>query len=115
MSSQYRTELKMREHLKPHKFREGKDLKTPMPPPKKVKKLEKLRSKGIDVEYPRTPWYTDNEDALKAEDVEKWRRINEAQHAEFLPKYPAPRHEGVGLDKPRIGRSDLEWKLRLNH
>jgi hypothetical protein len=33
-----------------------------MPPPKEVKKLEKLRLKGLNVEYPRTPWFTDNKE-----------------------------------------------------
>ena len=56
----YRTDLLLRNHLKPHKFHPDKQLKTPMPPPKKVKKLEAIRRKGLDVEYPRAPWYTDN-------------------------------------------------------
>jgi hypothetical protein len=46
--------------LKPHKFPEYKTLKTPMPSPKKVKKLEKLKEKGMDVEYPNAPWFTEN-------------------------------------------------------
>lgn len=49
-----------------------------MPPPKKVKKLEKLKEKGLEVEYPRAPWYNDNVDALLAEEKEKERRIKEA-------------------------------------
>ena len=55
----------------PYKFAEHKQLKMPMPPPFRVKKLEKLREKGIDVEYPRAPWYTDNVDKLAAEAEER--------------------------------------------
>ena len=57
----YRTPLIMRQYLKPHKFPEWKeDLKIPMPAPKVVKKLEKLREKGIDVTYPNAPWFSQN-------------------------------------------------------
>jgi hypothetical protein len=59
---QYRTPLLMRYHIKPHKFPDYKELKVPMPPPKRVKKLEKLKEKGLSVEYPRAPWYTDNKE-----------------------------------------------------
>ncbi len=45
----YRTPLLMRYHLKPHKFQSHKELKTPMPPQKRVIKLEKLKEKGLDV------------------------------------------------------------------
>ena len=50
----------MRQHMKPHKFDERKELKTPMPPNKKIKKLEKLKAKGLEVTYPSAPWFTDN-------------------------------------------------------
>lgn len=50
----------MRYHTKPHKFDDYKELKTPMPPPKIIKKLEKLKEKGLNVEYPRAPWLHDN-------------------------------------------------------
>jgi large subunit ribosomal protein L15 len=87
----YRTPLLMRYYLKRHKFPEYVDLKTPMPSPKKVKKLEKIRDKGIEVEYPAAPWFTDNKEALAKEEEEKQRRIREATHAELLPEYPADR------------------------
>ena len=73
----YRTPLLMRYHLKPHKFKAHKELKTPMPPPKKVKQLEYLKTKGIDVEYPDAPWYTNNVEKIKKDAEEKARRINE--------------------------------------
>lgn len=56
----YRTPMLLKKHLKPHKFSPYKELKTPMPPPKKVKKLESLKRKGLEVDYPAAPWYTDN-------------------------------------------------------
>ena len=63
----YRTPLLMRNHLKPHKFHPDTQLKTPMPPPKKVKKLEALKRKGLQVEYPSAPWFTDNVEKLQKE------------------------------------------------
>lgn len=103
----YRTPLLMRYHLKPHKFQTHKELKTPMPPQKRVIKLEKLREKGLDVEYPRAPWYTDNKDAILAEEKERQRRINEGQFASILPELPADRSAGSGKDRPRKERQDL--------
>ena len=64
LAVEYRTPLILRNHLKPHKFDEHKELKTPMPPNKQIKKLERLRSKGLDVNYPDAPWYTDNQEAI---------------------------------------------------
>ena len=81
----YRTPLLMRQHVKPHKFSDHKTLKTPMPPQKRVIKLEKLRDKGLDVEYPRAPWYTDNKEAILAEEEERLKRIAGAQYASLLP------------------------------
>lgn len=102
ISMNYRTPLLMRHYLKPHKFPEYTETKTPMPSPKKVKKLEKLRAKGIDVVYPDAPWFTYNKEALEQEQLEKARRIREAEHANLLPEYPADRSEGVGAESVRI-------------
>ena len=55
-----------------------------MPPPKKVKKLEALKVKGLDVSYPRAPWYNDNEETIKQEREERARRIREGANAELL-------------------------------
>lgn len=44
--------------LKPHKY-PIKDIKTPMPPPQIVLKLESMKEKGIQVEYPKAPWFDD--------------------------------------------------------
>lgn len=103
----YRTPLLMRYHLKPHKFQTHKELKTPMPPQKRVIKLEKLREKGLEVDYPRAPWYTDNKDAILAEEAEREKRIRDAQFADILPHLPADRSPGSGKDRPRKERQDL--------
>ena len=81
----YRTPLLMRQHLKPHKFPAYKELKTPMPPQKRVLKLEKLIEKGLEVEYPRAPWFTDNKEAILAEEAERVKRMKEGQFADILP------------------------------
>jgi hypothetical protein len=107
ISMQYRTPLLMRYHIKPHKFSDHKTLKTPMPPPKTLLKLEKIREKGIEVSYPRAPWYTDNKEAILAEAAETERRIKNAQFADLLPQLPADRSEGVSKDKPRIEKKEL--------
>jgi len=78
VTMKYRTPLLMRYHLKPHKFGDHKTLKTPMPSPKALEKLEKIREKGINVEYPRAPWFTDNKDAILAEAAETENRIKNA-------------------------------------
>ena len=99
----YRTPLIMRQYLKPHKFPEWKEeLKIPMPPPKVVKKLERLREKGIDVTYPTAPWFSENEEQIKLERKERERRIAEAQNAEFLPQLPVDRSSKP--DRVRIQR-----------
>ena len=87
----YRTQTLLRYHLKPHKFNPNKELKTPMPPPKKVKKLEYLRSKGLDVEYPAAPWYTDNVEKFKKDAEERANRISSATGSDLLPHFPASR------------------------
>ena len=87
----YRTPLILRNHLKPHKFHPDVNLKTPMPPPKKVRKLEALRRKGLSVEYPPAPWYTDNVEKIKKEYADKQERIRTAENSEFLEHLPADR------------------------
>ena len=103
----YRTPLLMRYHLKPHKFPSHKELKTPMPPQKRVIKLERLKEKGLQVEYPRAPWYTDNKEAILAEEAERVKRMQTAQYADLLPQLPADRSPGSGKDHPRVERQDL--------
>lgn len=103
----YRTPLILRQYLKPHKFPEYQTLKTPMPSPKQVLKLEKIRDKGINVNYPDAPWLTYNRESIENEKLERIRRIAEAENADMLPSLPADRSEGVGSDRPRIQRKAL--------
>lgn len=99
---QYRTPLLMRHYLKPHKYEEWQTLKTPMPSQKKLKKLEKLKEKGIEVSYPPAPWFTNNLEQIEQSKLERQKRIDEAQFSELLPELPADRSEGTGLDKVRV-------------
>ena len=93
--------------MKPHKFPEYQGpLKHPMPPPKKVKKLEKLKEKGLEVQYSPAPWFTDNVEALRKEVEERQRRIAEAEHADLLPEFPADRTP-KGEPKVRYQRKQL--------
>ena len=103
----------MRNHLKPHKFDDWKELKVPMPPNKQIKKMERLRSKGLEVSYPSAPWFTDNLEEIQKERDDKKRRIKEGQNAELLPIYPAPRIPGMSVDKPRVGRDDLVHRFKF--
>ena len=89
-------------------------MKTPMPPPKKVHKLEKLRAKGLQVQYPDAPWFTDNRDAIEKEKVEREKRLATAQYSDLLPQYPADRSEGVGKDKVRKEREALYRVAKQN-
>ena len=87
----HRTPLHMRKYLKPHKYPEYADFKPPMPSPKRVKKLEKIRDKGIDVEYANAPWFTENREAIENDRLLREKRIAEAQHADLLPQLPVDR------------------------
>ena len=103
----YMTDLLLRQHLKPYKFKEGSDLKVPMPPPKQVKKLEAMKRRGLTVSYPRAPWFNDNEDALKKEADEKRERMSTAQHSEFLQRLPVNRKAYMSDGKVRVEKQDL--------
>jgi hypothetical protein len=111
LSVKYRTPLLMRYHMQPHKFKQWKELKTPMPTPKKLKQMEKLREKGLDVEYPSAPWYTENLDKHARDAEEKERRIANASFAGLLPEYPAPRTPT--LHKTRVEKKDLHVPFKL--
>lgn len=111
LTSQYRTPLLMRYHMAPHKFSQHKTLKTPMPPAYKVRKLEKLRDKGIDVNYPKAPWYTDNLEKIKGDIAEKERRLRESPNAKYLPRYPADRSPNP--NHIRVEKSNVHIKFKL--
>lgn len=74
-----------------------------MPPAKKVKQMEALRLKGLDVDYPRAPWFTDNVEKIKKEDEARMERIKSGQNSEFLERLPAsrdPTPDRVRHEKP---------------
>jgi len=87
----YRTDLLLRNHLKPHKFHPDSALKTPMPPPKKVKKMESLKRKGLEVDYPDAPWYTDNVEKIAQDYLDRKERIKTGQNSQYLEHLPAKR------------------------
>jgi len=82
-----------------------------MPAPFKVKKLEKLREKGIDVDYPRAPWYSDNVEKIQADAAEKERRMREHPYAKFLPKYPADR--GPNPNHVRVEKNNVHIPFKF--
>ncbi len=95
----------MKYYLKPYKFPEYTELATPMPYPKKLKKLEKIKEKGINVEYPVTPWFTNNQESIEKEKEDRQKRIDEASNAHLLPEYPLERSKkNLGEKKIRIQR-----------
>ena len=105
----YRTPLILRNHLKPHKFHPDANLKTPMPPAKKVKKMEALKRKGLDVEYPRAPWFTDHVEKHQKDWEDRKERIKTGQNSEFLEHLPSKREPTP--DRIRHEKKDLFKKF----
>jgi large subunit ribosomal protein L15 len=105
----YHTSTTLRRFLHPEQFKIP-EAKIPMPHPKKVMKLEKLREKGLELKYPKAPWYEDYK-------VEKEQELKDAEAREktpgekVLPQYPADRSPGVSLNKPRVERQLLAKKI----
>lgn len=101
--------MTLRRFLHPEHFKIP-EAKIPMPPPKKVLRLEKMREKGLDVKYPKAPWYEEyklqQEQALK-EEGEREKTPGEM----ILPKYPADRSPGVSLHKPKVERAQLAKRI----
>lgn len=83
-----------------------------MPPPKRVKKLEMLRAKGIKVDYPTAPWFTNNVERHEKDAADRATKQANAQHADLLPKFPADRSEGISADIPRVERKGLFKKYK---
>ena len=82
-----------------------------MPPPKKVKKLEHLKRKGIEVDYPVAPWYTYNVEKIKADAEEKARRISEGQGSDLLPFFPASREATPGKVRKEKPIKPVEFRV----
>jgi hypothetical protein len=84
-----------------------------MPHNKAIKKLERLKKKGLEVSYPSAPWFTDNYDSIMDERAEKKRRMREGTNHELLPVFPAPRIPYMSEHIPKIARTDLPIKFRF--
>jgi hypothetical protein len=82
-----------------------------MPPPKKVKKLEYLKTKGLDVEYPDAPWYTNNVEKIKRDAEEKSKRLAEGEGSNLVPFYPATRQPTP--DRVRTEKKELPWHYKI--
>lgn len=85
-----------------------------MPPPKAVKKLERIRTKGVEVSYPPAPWFTDHKEELEQEATERQRRMDEAPFADLLPEFPAKRTPGISVGKPRPPKKPLFQTFRYS-
>lgn len=96
----YNTKQTLRRSLQPHKYHK-KEVRTPMPPPKKVLKLEALKEKGLEVDYPTAPWFEEYKQQKIAEaEAAAKRKLTDGE--KLIPKIPMDRHEGVGLHNPRV-------------
>lgn len=84
-----------------------------MPHNKALKKMEKLKEKGLEVSYPSVPYFTDNYDKIMNDRAEKKRRMDEAQNAEFLPIYPSPRtpYAMEGVKKYRRDKLPMNFRF----
>lgn len=111
VTSVYHTETTLRRYLKPWQFK-NPEARIPMPYPRKLKKLEEKRNKGMEVVYPRVPWFEE----YKAEQEEFM--VQEAQREKtpgekILPQYPADRSPGVSLDKPKYEKEQLVRHIKV--
>ncbi|CAI2374057.1 unnamed protein product [Moneuplotes crassus] len=111
VTSVYYTPTIIRRLLCPYKFKIP-EAKIPMPPPKKVLKLEKLRDKGIDVRYPKAPWYEQYQQKQEQELAEFEAREKTAGE-KILPQYPASREPGVSRGTPKIEREIIPKTIKL--
>lgn len=77
-----------------------------MPLPQKVLKLEKMRDKGCEVEYPTAPWYEEYKNKKLQE--EKEAQSKKKTKGELLvPQLPVDRS---GTDAPRYQRTEIPRK-----
>ena len=90
----YTTPLILKHMLKPHKF--TFPVKTPMPPPQKVLKLEMMKEKGLEVVYPKAPWFEDYKMKIQKEMIEAEKRAKTPGEL-LIPTIPMER---TGTDKP---------------
>ena len=101
----YHTETTLKRLLHPEKFA-NPEAKIPMPKPKKVLKLEKMKDKGIEVIYPKAPWYEEYK-AKKEKELKEFEAREKTPGEKILPKYPADHSPGVSLHKPKYEKPEL--------
>jgi len=99
----------IRRFLVPHRFKIP-EAKIPMPPVKKVFKLEKLREKGMEVRYPKAPWYEEYK-AAQEKELAEFNAREKTAGEKILPVYPADRSEGVSLHKTKIERDVMPKQI----
>jgi len=66
-------------------------------------KLEKLREKGMEVRYPKAPWFEKYKEEAE-QTLKEYEAREKTPGEKILPVYPADRSEGVSLNKPKIER-----------
>lgn len=106
----YNTKQTLRRNLMPHKYHK-KEVRTPMPPPKKVLKLEALKDKGLIVDYPTAPWFEEYK-AQKIAEAEAVAKRKMTDGETLIPKIPMDRFEGVGLHNPRVEAKQIPKTVR---
>lgn len=104
------TETTLRRFLKPHKFAIP-EAKIPMPPPKTVLKYESLRDKGLEVRYPKAPWYEEWK-AQKERELKEFEAREKTAGEKILPVYPVPRYPGMSLNVPKVEKEELVKNVR---
>lgn len=102
----YHTETTLKKFIKPHKFL-NPNVKIPMPPPDKVLKLEKIRDKGVEVEYPTAPWYEEYKAKILAEEEEA-KNKKKTPGEILVPEIPVDRSPN---SKPRYEKKVITRKF----
>lgn len=92
--------MTLQEHLKPRKFEIPID--EPIPPKLEIYKLEKMRERGLEVEYRMPDWVK--------EDLEEGKEImkdNERIKKEIDFEFPVKRYPGMGQSRVRKRKEKL--------
>lgn len=98
----YHTPFTIKRFIHSDRFHK-KEVETPMPPPYTVLKLEGMRDKGMEVEYPEAPWYEEYK-AEKEAEAEAAAARAQTEGEKLVPKIPMPREPGQKDDVPKVER-----------
>lgn len=82
-----------------------------MPEPYTVLKLESMREKGVEVEYPTAPWFEDYK-AKKIAEADAIALRKPTIGETLVPNIPADRSEGTGWDKPKIEKEEIPKRIK---